>query len=253
MDTTTTVPNRTWTIDDSYLIGGVFLDGAVYAFGYNGLYVFNYSTAPRMILDRINPNSAITAWPTNPYQITNNGSTIYWGDSAANGYRIMAYGAYPGQSNKIFYSPYITHLTSAGHTALAVSAGSVIAGISTPKMYIHNVASTRNGATVATTPIILDRPYRFSHAKVTLKKPLATGDAVGIDFFDANGDLISNQETQSYSASNPRKNLLFRFTPASGSNGIFEDISLQISTTDDAIVSRISVYGTPLEDAEANL
>ncbi|MFP5260992.1 MAG: hypothetical protein ACLGJB_03700 [Blastocatellia bacterium] len=253
LSTTVSVPNQTWNIPgESYLIGGVYQDGAVHVFGANGLYVCNFSTPPKTLIDK--RTSAINKWPTNPYQITQSPHAIYWCNGETSGTGIYGYGSFPGQKNKIFYQPYLSPISATyAHSAIAYSDGAIVTGSNEPKLYLHNVGSTRGSLTVVNAPVVLDQPYTFSHIKVSLKKALTTGQGVTVRALNMNGDVISDTDTQSYAAAKPRKNLLFRYKAGTNTNPKFEDISLSVTPLAGAEITRVSLYATPLSDGEADL
>lgn len=253
MDTTRTTANRIWNIQDSYLIGAQVNNGTVYIWGANGLYVCNYTTEPKIIMDATGPSSALSKMPTNPYQTTQDSNTVYWGDGGVNGQNVWAYGGFPGIKGSIFYSPYITHTGSLKHTALNAVGTAFFAATSQPGIVVHNVGTTRGNLTVQTAPVVFDNPYLFSHIKISLKKPLATGQAVAVEVLDGNGSIISDNTTQTYNAANPKKNLLFKRTATNSTHADFEDISLIINSQGGAEISRISMYASPQDDANVVL
>jgi hypothetical protein len=242
-----------WDIpDESYLIGGKFVNGVIQILAYNGLYECTIANPPSLIMDQ-NTNASITAKPVNSFQITASKSSIYWADGGATGQNIYAYGKMPGQQGKIFYTPFISHTSSYAHTAIAYSAGALIAAVDAPKLYIHNVGSTRGNGTIITAPIVLDQPYGFVSAKVVLRSPLSSGQSIAFIAANANDTVISDTETKSYSASNTRKNLLFNLTPASGSTSRFEDFYFTLTSVGGATVERVTIYANPSDDLDQTL
>lgn len=238
---------------ESYLIGCAKLDGEIIVFGYNGIYVCNSVTPPKLIGSFLGNSTLAGKRPLNPYQITASPTAVLWGDGAANGQNVWAYGKLPGSSKKQFYCPYVTHASTYAHTALSYSAGAVFAAVDTPKLFLHNVGSTRGTATIQTAPIQMPQPFRYGYAKVTLRDKLTSGQAVSFNAATAGGIVVSDTETKSYSAANPRKNLKFDMTAASGSTAVFEDLAIYLTAQAGALVERVSVYGTPLDDANQDL
>lgn len=239
---------------ESYLIGAAYLDGAIIVFGYNGIYVCNSVTPPKMIASFLG-NSTLTRRPANPYQITSDGSTVFWGDGASVNTGIYAYGSLPGSNKKIFYTPYVAATTNA-ITALSSSANLLFAAHTTPSLVVYNTGSTRGDASVLTTPIQLEQPFRYGYTKIVLKDKLSSGQSVTFKALTAGelgGLVVSDQETKSYSASNPRKDFKFEITPATNSVSVIEDLVIQVTGTAGATIERVTIYGEPLPDANANL
>lgn len=237
---------------ESYLIGCAVLGNTIIVFGYNGIYVCNAVTPPKMILSFLN-NSTVSKRPSTPYQITSSPTSVYWGDGSANGQGIYAYGHLPGSNLNIFYSPYTTHSSTYAHTALAYSAGLLFAAVDSPKFYVHNIGSTRGNATAQIAPIQLPQPFKFGYAKVVLRDKLSFGQAVAFSAATAGGIIISDTTTKSYGATNPRKSLKFDITPGTSSTPVFEDLSFTINPQAGATVEKVTIYGTPQDDANANL
>lgn len=238
---------------ESYLIGAAMLDGAILVFGYNGIYVCNMTTPPKMILSFLGNATFAGKRPTSCYQIVGTPNAVLWADGNAYGQNVYAYGHLAGSNTNIFYSPYNTHTTTASQTCLSFSAGTVFAGTSTPKLFAHNVGSTGGNATVQIAPIRFSQPIRYGYAKVTLKNKLSSGQAITFSVATAGGSVISDSETKSYSATNPKRTFKFDLKPATGSTSITEDLTFTINPQAGAIVERVAIYGTPLDDADQTL
>lgn len=231
-----------YDIEDSYLIGGAFLDGAVYIFGYNGVYVCNEATPPRMIFS-FRDNTTISRRPSSPYQITKDSQSIYWADSGSVGVEIF------GIRNGVFFQPYVTHNTSAYHTAIMAIDNKIIAGISTPKLYIHNTGSTRGQSQILTASEVLTSPHSYDFTKVVLRSPMSSGQSVDVRIYSASSSVaISDVVTRSYATDGAKTVLTFRANPASSTPRTFEDVGLYVAPTG-CVVERVAVYATPLEDS----
>lgn len=228
-----------WDIQDSYLIGGGFKDNKIYVFGYNGIYVCNIITAPKMVWD-FRGNSTITKRPTNPYQITVGSNDIFWADGGTIGQNIYAL------RGTTFFAPYQTHSSTYAHTAIMKSGENLFAAVDAPKIYIHNTGTTRGSLSAWTANEALPQPYSYVYTKVTLKTPLSSGQSVVVTILNSNGDLIANSVTRSYSTDGAKKFLTFGPNPTSASVPQFEDVSILISSS--GAVERVTVYGTPSDD-----
>lgn len=231
-----------YDIPCSYIIGAEIVGNAIKLFTYEGIYLLNSGTPPRRIWSFMG-NSTITKRPTTPYQITNDGETIYWGDGATNGQNVYA------NRGSTFYVPYITHGTSAKHTSLNYSAGVLFAGTSTPRFYILNAGTTRGNATAQTVNIVLSAPYTFSYVKVVLKERMSSGQAVAISVFNSEGTVISDTDTKDFATFGAKKTLKFdRKVPTSNGVERFEDFYLQINPQGGATIERVVFYGFPADD-----
>lgn len=231
-----------WVIPGaSYIIGAEIVNGIIKVFTPEGIYMCNSGTPPRLIW-RFSGNSTITKRPMTPYQITNDGETVYWGDGETNGQNVYA------NTGSTFYTPYITHGSSAKHTALNYSAGVLFAATDSPKFYIHNVGTTRGNATAQTANIVLNNPFSLSFIKIVLKERLSSGQSVAVSLFDSEGTVISDTDTKSHSTIGAKKSLKFERTAVSGSIQHFEDFYLQINPQGGAAIERITVYGVPSSD-----
>jgi hypothetical protein len=245
-------------IDDSYLIAGEQLDNNIYFFGYNGMYVCNESTSPKMIRPFVSYNGTSRAKPFSPYHLVRSKGSIYWVDGSNNvlyNGNVYAYGNPTNGLTKIFYQPHLN--SNAGQTnaqnVIAVVGEQFWTADASPKIYVQNTGTTNGVMTITTLDKVFPQPYRFDLVKVVLSSPLTTGQSVSCSVTGANGSkTISNVETKSYSATNPRQNLIFKTNPSAGSESKFEDMRVTIESTG-ATIQRISVYATPLDDITETL
>jgi len=240
-------------VDDSYLIAGEQLDGNIYFFGYNGLYVCNEMTSPKMVRPFVSYNGLSRAKPYSPYHLVRSKGSLFWVDGSNNvlyNGSVYAYGNPTNGLTKIFYQPHLN--SNAGQTnaqnVLAVVGEQLWTADASPKIYVQNTGSTRGVGTITTLDKVLPQPYRYELTKVVLDQPLSTGQSVTLSATGANGSkTISAQETKSYDAANPRQILIFKISPTALTENKFEDMRVGITTTG-ATIQRISVYGTPLDD-----
>jgi len=230
-----------YDIEDSYLIGGAFLDGAVYIFGYNGVYVCNEATPPRMIFS-FRDNTTIVGRPKSPYHITKDSQAIYWVDAGSIGTRVY------GIRNGTFFQPYVTHNSTPAQTSIMAIDNKLIVGTDAPKLYIHNTGETRGTSVVLTANEVLTSPHTYDFTKVVLRSPMSSGQSIDIVLNDSHGTVIANTVTRSYLTDGAKKVLTFRSSLVSSSPRTFEDIGIYIASTG-AVVERVAVYATPLEDS----
>jgi hypothetical protein len=182
--------------------------------------------------------------PLSPYQITTASQDIYWVNGAGMGNKVFA--LRPSSSGTIFYSPYLTAASSYTNSAISKIGDSVIVSVSAPKIYMHNVGAAST-ASVQTAIETLPQPYTYGFTKVALKSPLSSGQEVILSVFNANGTGIASS-SKTYAINGAVKYLTFEPSPFSGSVLNFEDIYIQLTSVAGAVIERVTVYGTPLDD-----
>lgn len=228
-------------VGDSYIIGAHIIDGKIYVFTYNGIYICNSSTPPKLIW-RFTGNSTVAKRPPHPYAITGSDDTIFWGDGGTNGQYVYAI------RGTTVFSPYLTQGSTYKHTALKYTSGSLFAGTDQPKAYIHNVGTTRGNASVQFAITQYEQPYQLAFVKVSLRNPLSSGQSVVVSIFDGNGSNIMNTSTKQFSVDGALKSLKFDPVAASTPNAQFESMYITVSSVLGASIARITVYGFPIED-----
>jgi hypothetical protein len=240
-----------YDIDDSYLIAGRQLDGNIYFFGYNGLYVCNRAVPPKMVRPFEGYNGVSRAKPTNPYQLVQTKGSIYWVDGLNNlltNGNVFAYGNPTSGANKIFYNPHINSNSTHRQNVIQVVGEQFWVATAEPVIYVQNTGSTRGTGNIATLDSIFDTTYKFEGVKVVLANPLTSGQSVKCRVIGANGSkVVSAEETKSYSATNPRQNLIFKLKTQAGSIDKFENLRIEIDNTS-ASIQRIALYATPIDD-----
>lgn len=243
-----TTPDIVYDIHgDSYIVGMKQVGDLIYVFTYNGIYVCTSSMPPKMIWS-FTGNSSITKRPTNPYAITSSEDTVYWGDCGTNGQNI--YAVKRSGNSFVFYTPYITHGSTHSHQAIKFGGeGTIWASTSYPKAYIHNVGTTRGNATAVTAVSHLSQPFRFSYAVITLLSPMSSGQAVGFYAKDSNDSIVVDTFTRSYSTHGALKKIVVHPTTSATAVREFEDLYIGVNPQGGAAVSRVAVYGFPIDDA----
>ncbi len=241
------VPDAMWEYSDSYVIGGKATDKGIEFFGYNGLYVTNVATEPKMI--RPFPSTlSLMGRPTNPYQIAFSNGSLYWVDGFSSSRTdVYAYGNPTYGEPKIFYRPY-SNGNVVTNTCISLIANEVVVGSDAPDLSFHNVSATRGTLQITSLDTVMPAPHKYDATKVVLKQPLASGQSVQVVVTSQNGANIVSSETKSYSAAKPKQTLLFRRAPSSTNQvEMFEDLAVSVSSTG-AAIQRISTYATPQED-----
>lgn len=240
-----------YDVDDSYLIAGQQLDGNIYFFGYNGLYVCNIATPPKMVRPFVGFNGVSRGKPKNSYQLVKSKGSIYWidgFDSPLTNGRIFAYGNPTSGLTKIFYEPYNFTNSTDLQNVIQVVGEQFWVGIDTPSVVINNVGTTRGTSTISTLDETFDQLMKLESVKVVLAQPLETGQSVTCQVVGANGSkTLSDNETKSYNSSNPKQILDFKIKPVAGSMNQFENMRVNLTVVG-ASVQRLAVIATPVGD-----
>lgn len=234
-----------WDIPDSYLISCRYVDGKILILGASGLWVCNSITAPRLIFPMTSTLLPPSANAVDVYQ-----NTMYWA-SGATGSRIYAYGSKIGKS--ILFSPYQSSGGSDLQKALISSGTYFVATTTQPNTYLHNSGSTRSNSSLQTVTTQLVQPYSLSYIKVTLQKPLSSGQAIAISVHNGAGGLLSDTTTKQFSVDGAKQTFIFPVTPSASSIKSFEDITISVNPQAGAVVQRVCVYAVPTDDFSQNI
>lgn len=243
--TSTTVWEVAHTIPDQYLIAIRYVAGRTYVIGYSGIWEVGIGMSPQLVMPLL-PSQL----PLNPYSVDVQKNIMVW-QGKATGAGVFAFGhAFGGKP--ILYTPYDSDASTRLGVALCTSGDYLYAGLddtgAATKVVAHNWGTTRANTTIQTIVQHLPQPYSLSNVKVTLKKPLASGESVLVSVYNANGEEIMSDNTLSFSANGAFRTLLFQ--PKPGSSGAlthFENFYLQVSAVGGAIVDRIQVWATSEE------
>lgn len=241
--------DQIYEFQDSYLIAGAFLDGGVYVFSGNGIYVCDIANAPRQIFSW-KGNTSISGKPSNPFQVTTNNGSINWLSSTV-GPKIYAYGNPIPNEPKVFFNPYTIDANLELGTALATNGTNFYAATDEPTLQILNSGSTRTSATIQTAYETLDQPYKFAYAKVVLRNKLSSGQSVTLGIQTQDGQvLISDNTTKSYTDGDvgAKQTLIFNQDTSGVStySDVFEDVSMILTTN--ANVLRVELWGYPQDN-----
>jgi hypothetical protein len=243
---------------DSYMIAGRVVDGAVYLFGYNGFYVCNSATPPSLIRSFLGSTTTFPARPMNSYQVTEGRGSVYWidgGSTVALQGTIYAYGNPIAGQPKAFYQPYSNGGPSAGKQICLSMVGEQFwnAESGTPSIYVNNSALTYSQLGFKSLDYQLPQPYKFEYAKVVLAQPLSSGQTVTFHAETDKGNTpVSTSDTKTFNSAAPHRELVFTRKMTAGAKSSFESLNVSIETTGGVSISRISIYGTALDDNYQN-
>lgn len=236
-NTSNVLPILTWTIPDSFLIGGRYVDGKIVILGASGIWVCNIETPPKLAFPL---NSA--RLPSNASQITAKNDILYWVTTGA-GSKIYAYGSTVG--DPILFSPY--DCSSSG-TALANAGTYFVATSDTPDAYLLNSGSTRASTIISTASIPLSQSYQLSYVKIVLDAPLSSGQEMNLKLFNGGGQVIMDTNAKTFTTNGAKQTLIYQPKSSAGAFKTFEDIYFYINSVGGATIQRVAVYGIPLED-----
>lgn len=230
---------------DSYVTSVRFLDGAIYIFGRENMWVCNAVTPPKPVFS-FNSTSTIIEPPKTPFQVTQNINSLYWCGTTNN--VIYAFGSLTTGMKKVFYQPY----SASGVPASIATNGTLFyVGTSSASQMLSvlNTGSSRAITTSATASIYLPQAYKFAFAKVIMKSKLATGGEVYFGLTNNNGENISKNRTKTYSEIGAKQAIIFNLendTAPNVSIKEFNDFRLTIGSNQS--VARVEIWATPVEN-----
>jgi len=242
--------DQTFDLNDSWITGGRYLDGGIYFFGNNGLYVCNSATPPRLIRPYAT-TSGFQSKPLNASQVVATKGRIWWIDGTSTSkYDVLAYGNPITGQQKILARPFTRPIVAYLMTCLLISGDTVVMGTNQSGLYFFT-GTTRGELVLTTINYNLPSPFTFDLVKITLSKPLAQAN----DFLQcvviSNDNQIS-AETKSYNSANPNKQTFIFKRVATSPNqpSVIENyrLTINLSSHNDAAIQRIAVYASPLND-----
>lgn len=246
----------TWDIPDQWLISvrqsdllDPFAGDANYVIGHAGIYVCSKSSAPRLI----RPFGSVPQ-PLNPAQVTGKNGSIYWCDgySTTSKQNVYAYGNPISGEQKIFYQPYGLLATGFSNTCIAAAGNQLALGLSGANgvAFFNAVSGSLLPLTLMTLDETPEQPMRYEFTKVVLLKALTAGQTVTVSAYSQDGSQLISQETKSFNVANPKQGFKFTRIPT-GTNQPekYNDLTVVVGTTGGASLQRVSVYATPLDDA----
>lgn len=226
---------------DSYLTSVKVLDGAVYIFGKDNLWVCNSQTPPKSIFS-FKGNSTITQPPERPFQVTVKGNSLHWVAEDNNTY---AYGSMVSGKKKVFYSPYYT---ASNQYCITNNGSNFYIGCdgSNQMLRITGTGTTRSLNTLATAKQFLPQPYKFAYAKVVMKAKLSSGGSVYLGMTNSDGN-ITFATTKVYSTIGAKQSILFHLeNDTTASVKEFNDFVLTVGSNQ--AIARVEVYAYPIDN-----
>lgn len=231
---------------DSYVTSVKVLDGAVYIFGKDNLWVCNSQTAPKSIFS-FKGNSTITEPPERPMQVTVKGNSIHW---VADNNNTYAYGAMVGGQKKVFYSPYYT---SSNQSCITNNGTNFYIGNdgSNQMLQVTGTGSTRSLSTIETARQFLPQAYKFAYVKVIMKQKLSSGGSVYLGMTNSDGN-ITFATTKVFSTIGAKQSIIFNLeNDTTASVKEFNDFVLAVGSNQ--AIARVEVYAYPIDNYDQTI
>ena len=226
---------------DSYVTSVKLLDGAIYIFGKDNLWVCNSQTPPKAIFS-FKGNSTITEPPERPFQVTVKGNSIHW---VAESNYTYAFGSLNSGMKKVFYSPYYT---ASNQYCITNNGSNFYIGCdgSNQMLRVTGTGSTRSLGTFATARQFLPQPFKFAYAKVVMKAKLSSGGSVYLGMTTLDGN-ITFATTKVYSTIGAKQAIRFDIVNDTVSSvQEFNDFVLTVGSNQ--AIARVEVYAYPIDN-----
>lgn len=234
---------------DSYITAVKVLDGAVYIFGKDNLWICNSQTKPKAIFS-FQTGSTITEPPRHFFHVAQKNNTLLW-CGETNG-KIYGFGSRLSGQKKVFTQPYSA---SSAPQAIHFSGDKVYVGTngSNQMLLVFNTGTTRSESTLSTVNIPLDNPFKFAFAKIILKNKLTSGGSVGFGLKSQdNSAKISDFVTKTYAEIGAKQSIIFNVKVDAANNvKIFNEMTV-LCTTNRAI-QKIEVWGYPIDNYDQTI
>jgi len=244
-----------WEFSDSYIIGAKVVEGnTIQMVTYNGIWILNVATFPKMIRPFPTTTLARMGKPINAEQIVYTKGSLYWVDGSVNtNFYIYAYGNPITGQQKIFYVPYSTQGVNGVSQALLVSGKNFILGNDNPALWFFNVGSTRGSVSVTSLDVNMGQPHTYDYTKVVLGQKLASGQQVQVVAYGNGGNDLISSEIKTYAQVGAKQTLKFNpVRTTTNQPNKLEDIIVGVTATG-ASLQRVATYGTPSDDANVDL
>lgn len=228
---------------DSYVSSVKVLDGAVYIFGKDNLWVCNSQTAPKAIFN-FQTGSTITEPPQYFFQVHQRNNVIYW--CGQTNQKIYAFGSKIAGQKKVFFQPFSN---SSQPTCILTSGDNVYVGSNgnNQMLRVFNASQTKQDASLSTGYLPLSQPFNFAFAKVVMKNKLASGGIVGLGIDSLAGE-ITNYTTQVFSTIGAKQSIIFNKEVDTGNPPIsnFNEFSLTLLANQP--VSKVEIWAYPIDN-----
>jgi hypothetical protein len=228
---------------DSYISSVKVLDGAVYIFGKDNLWVCNSQTPPKAIFN-FQTGSTITEPPQYPYQVHQRNNVIYWCGQTNS--KIYAFGSKVAGAKKVFFQPFSN---SAQPTCILTSGNNVYIGSngSSQMLRLFNASQTKSSASFTTCYFNLEQPYTFAYAKIVCKTKLVSGESVSFGMSSLVGE-ITDLQTKTYTQIGAKQSIIFNKASDAGNPPVANFNEFNLSVESSPAISKIEVWGYPVDN-----
>jgi len=236
-------PDFKYEFTDSYVSAVKVLDGKVYIFGKDNLWVCNSQTPPTAIFN-FQAGSTITEPPKHFFQVHQRNNVIYWiGQTNA---KIYAFGSKVAGAKKVFFQPFNTGaqptcMTTSGNTVYIGSDGN------NSMVYVLDSNQTKQTATIGTSYFNLEQPYTFAFAKVIMKNKLATGGSISLGMNSLAGE-ITDYTTKVFSTVGAKQSIIFNKASDAGNPPVANFNDFNVTVVSNQAVSKVEIWAYPVEN-----
>lgn len=233
---------------DSYVSSVKVLDGAVYIFGKDNLWICNSQTAPKSIFN-FQAGSTITEPPRYFFQVHQRNNVIYWCGSTNQ--KILAFGSKVSGAKKVFFQPFSN---SANPTCISTSGNNVYIGSNgtNAMLRVFNSSQTKQSFSLTSCYLPLSQPFKFAFAKVVMKNKLSSGKSVTFAMNSLIGK-ITNSSTKAFSQIGAKQSILFTPQSDSGSPSVanFQEFNFNLSSNE--TISKLEIWAYPIDNYDQTL
>jgi len=230
---------------DSYVSAVKVLDGAVYIFGKDNLWVCNSQTPPKAIFN-FQSGSTITEPPQYFFHVHQRNNVIYW--CGQTNQKVYAFGSKVAGAKKVFFQPFNN---SATPTCISTSGDNVYIGSNgaNSMLRVFNSSQTKSSTSFTTCFFNLEQPYTFAFAKVVCKTKLTSGQSVSLGMSSLVGE-ITDVQIKNYSQISAKQSIVFNKASDSGNPPVKNFNEFNISVVSSPAISKIEIWGYPVENYE---
>lgn len=228
---------------DSYVTAVKVLDGAVYIFGKDNLWVCNSQTPPKAIFN-FQTGSTITEPPQYFFQVHQRNNVIYWCGQTNS--KIYAFGSKVAGAKKVFFQPFNNNSQP---TCISTSGNNVYIGSNgaNSMLRVFNASQTKSSGSFSTCYFNLEQPYTFAFAKVVCKTKLISGQSVSLGINSLVGEITDTQ-TKNFSTIGAKQSIIFNKASDSGNPPVANFNEFNLSIESNPAISKIEIWGYPVDN-----
>ena len=228
---------------DSYVSAVKVLDGKVYIFGKDNLWVCNSLTPPIAIFN-FGAGSTIQEPPLHFFQVHKRNNVIYW--IGQTNQKIYAFGSKVAGAKKVFFQPFNTGTQP---TCMTTSGDTVYIGSDSngSMLYVLDSTQTKQSGTMSTSYFNLEQPYTFAFAKVIMKNKLATGGSVSLGMNSLAGE-ITDYTTKVFSTVGAKQSIIFNKASEAGNPPVANFNDFNVLVVSNQAVSKVEIWAYPVEN-----